>query len=334
MKNHRRIWLSLLIGTVLIGLWLCLVDIEAVTVYSKKVNLRWFSLACLFYFFAYFIRSLRWRAILKPLVKMSISNSYLLCLASNFINYIIPLRLGEVGKSIFLKNKWGLPKSRTLPTVILDKAMDLFPVVPLLCFIPFACLNFKSAVLPILFFVLIALLVSIGLLVFSLKRPESMIKTLSTCFAWLPYGTRNRLMAFFDPLVRGMKIFERKPLKLIEIFFWTILAVLADAVYFMFMFYSFDYFAAFLVVLIGYTIINLSCFLPTPPAQIGSNELLFIMVFSLGLGIEGNLVASTEIFAHIVIGTLIATSGIAAATFLGFRIGETFSELSVDNPKS
>jgi len=110
MKNKRlNLLIGSIIGIIFLILWFNLIDIKEFASYFKTYNL-WKTIPYLgYYFLAYFFRSLRWKEILKPLSKTTTWESYGVFNTGLLINYLIPIRLSEVAKSIILKMKKHIP---------------------------------------------------------------------------------------------------------------------------------------------------------------------------------------------------------------------------------
>jgi len=67
---------------------------------------------------------------------MKILESFSYFMAGMLINYIIPIRAGEVAKSFFLKKNEGVKISKSLPSIFIDKLTDLFPIIVIIILIP------------------------------------------------------------------------------------------------------------------------------------------------------------------------------------------------------
>src|SRR5207249_12056679 len=83
------------------------------------------------------IRSLRWKLFLNPIGKVSTLKAIQLFLIGIFLNFLLPIRDGEVAKSLMLKRIAGIPISQSLPTVAMDKALDLMPALFIMAIVPF-----------------------------------------------------------------------------------------------------------------------------------------------------------------------------------------------------
>ena len=131
-------------------------------------------------------------------------------------------------------------------------------------------------------------------------------------------------MGFF---VSGMGVARHNFRALPELLGLTGLAVLIDASYFFLMFRAFGIDVAFLRVLFGYTLLTLSYILPTPPAQIGYNELVIGLIFAGGLAgaaIPRDEVMAVIVVAHALTGLIITGVGLWSFWSMGIRVSESF----------
>lgn len=85
----------------------------------------------------YAIRAEKWKALLKPIgIEMSFISSLKIYLIGTFYGSVTPGRAGEVSRSFYMGDK----KSRTIPTVIIDRVTDI------------VCLLALSAITIVVFF--------------------------------------------------------------------------------------------------------------------------------------------------------------------------------------
>ena len=79
-----------------------------------------------------------------------------------------------------------------------------------------------------------------------------------------------------------------------------------------------------LVVLYGYTLFNLSFILPSPPGQVGSNELIGLLIFSGVFRVSRTGVGAMFLFSHPWTATLMACSGMACLSAMSLNLRSTF----------
>ncbi|HTP01656.1 MAG TPA: lysylphosphatidylglycerol synthase transmembrane domain-containing protein [Anaerolineales bacterium] len=136
LKDAKR-WLpGALISIVLIGAILYFVDIPRVLLAITSANYAVLAVATVLAFAWMFLRAVVWRTLLRdrPTYRdtlMSLGEGYLL-------NNILPFRLGEIGRVYMLSRKSGLPFAEVLPSVFIERAVDIaFTVGIFLASLPF-----------------------------------------------------------------------------------------------------------------------------------------------------------------------------------------------------
>ncbi|HEY4384529.1 MAG TPA: lysylphosphatidylglycerol synthase transmembrane domain-containing protein, partial [Ktedonobacteraceae bacterium] len=129
-----RVILGLLIGVGLLFLISKIVNIPA-TIAILRVRLTtpqgigFALLSGIAFLTAFSIRGVRWKLFLNPIGKVSTLKAIQLFLVGIFLNFLLPVRGGEVAKSLMLKRISNIPISQSLPTVAMDKALDLMPAL-------------------------------------------------------------------------------------------------------------------------------------------------------------------------------------------------------------
>jgi len=323
-QKNKQLIISLVVGIILIALWLRFIDVKKMLEYFKEINLWWVIISLVIYVSAYFVRSIRWRVILKPVTNTTIVEIFSLFMAGMFVNYVVPIRAGELAKGYFLKKTRKITMSKSLPTVFFDKMMDLLPVLLLFILIPFVARDINPIVMQLLYILLGIFIFFLLIIIFCIFKKKYASNILKIFFVWLPKKWRLSVNNFIERFVEGMSVIKDPKIITISLAL-TLLAVLLDSLYILTMFKAFGFQMAFVVALFGYTLVNLSYILPTPPAQIGSNEAIFVIVFTLLFGIDRNLVSATMAFAHLVSGTIIFLLGFLSLNWLGLNFSQALN---------
>ncbi|MGZ4940334.1 MAG: lysylphosphatidylglycerol synthase transmembrane domain-containing protein, partial [Halobacteriota archaeon] len=136
-----RITLGLIVGIVLLVLVLRYVNLSAVlSVLEENLRTpRGIALALLAgvaYLLAWSIRGIRWKLFLNPIGEVSVFKAIALYQIAVFVNFLLPVQGGEVVKCFLLRRSTNIAVSASLPTVMLDKTMDLMPVLVILAIVP------------------------------------------------------------------------------------------------------------------------------------------------------------------------------------------------------
>lgn len=253
-------------------------------------------------------------------VKLSISKIYFFWMAGHFINYLIPIRAGELAKSIFLKKTDSLAISRTLPSVFIDKMFDSIAIFIVLILWPFLNITVSRILILLIALLLLVVIISIVILIYSSLARERVVRIIHKIFFFLPKRFEERFLYLLNIFIEGIGLFRHHLNLLPKVILLTILAVLLDSIYFSFVFLAFNQNINFFMILFGYTLINLSYILPQPPAQIGSNEIMMVIIFSVGLGLDKEMVSAVMAGAHIMTGLLISGIGLLALNYTGTRL--------------
>src|SRR5262245_23774049 len=95
-------------------------------------------LAGIAYLLAYSTRGIRWKLFLNPVAgsKVSTFKAIRLFLVGIFLNFLLPIQGGEVSKSLMLKRIADIPMSRSLPTVAMDRSLDLMSALFIVTIVP------------------------------------------------------------------------------------------------------------------------------------------------------------------------------------------------------
>src|SRR6266568_1750546 len=137
-----KVTLGLLVGIGLLFLVARFVDIPAtISVLKQRLTTPQGILLALLsgvaFLTAFSIRGVRWKLFLNPVGKVSTFKAIQLFLVGIFLNFLLPIRGGEVAKSLMLKRIANIPVSKSLPTVAMDKALDLMPALFIMAIVPF-----------------------------------------------------------------------------------------------------------------------------------------------------------------------------------------------------
>jgi len=136
MKDAKR-WLpGALVSIILIAAILSVVDLRAVADAIRHANYFYllFAVALSFLFIA--IRAQVWRTLLRD--KPSYSDTFWTVGEGYILNNFLPFRLGEVGRAFLLSRKTGMPFMEVLPTIVIERAMDLgYTAIVFLAAIPY-----------------------------------------------------------------------------------------------------------------------------------------------------------------------------------------------------
>lgn len=318
-----RTAVGLAAGGILIVTFLRLVNVSAV--YQRLTHLSiGYALSCGAAFLAaYVVRALRWRCLLRP-CQVSRRRVIAIYWVATFLNMLLPVRGGELAKSLLLRHTDGIPVSRSLATVSMDKTMDLLPAVVLVMLLPFVGLHLSRP----LWLLLAAALAFVGcggavLALAAWRRDRAEALLARTLITLLPRRVAKHIEPFIVQFVDTLLALMRQPRLLFIAATYTIVAVGFDALFCLLAFRAVGVAIAVPVVLYGYTFFNLAFILPTPPGQVGSNELIGLLIFSGLFRVNRSGVAAMFLFAHPWSAVLLTCTGLACLSAMGLTLRST-----------
>jgi len=189
----KKTYLSFLISFLILYWIFSKIDFYLLVNSIKNANFIWFFVAFGCFYASVFLKSIRWKLLLKDAeINVDLKDSFLIFYLSMFVNSIVPAKIGDVYRSYLLKQKNNAPISLSFATVFIERIFDLMTMIPLLLI--FGIISFNANVpLEILLalkygMVLIVLLISFTLIFLKLntkfmkKINNNLIKNVFTNF--------------------------------------------------------------------------------------------------------------------------------------------------------
>ena len=249
---------------------------------------------------AFSIRGIRWSLFLRPIKHISPYKTIRIFWVAVFMNFLLPVQGGEVIKTFLLKRTDGVPISHSLPTVAMDKALDLMPALFLLAVMPFIPgVHMSLALWLILGFVSSILLgVIFTVLLTAWNRPKA-IKFIGMMLKLLPMGIGKKIEGFAFGFIDSLLAGASRPKTFIPAILLTCGALSCDGLFAWMCFRvvgitNMSYGTS----IFGYTLFNMFTILPSPPGQLGSNETYGPLVFNQLLGFPKTNVLAMFLFSH------------------------------------
>ncbi len=284
---------------------------------------------------AFSIRGIRWKLFLHPVVgnKVSAFKAIQLYLISIFLNFLLPIQGGEMAKCLMIKRITGIPISRSLPTVAMDRSLDLMPALFIITIVPIlgVHMDFKLwLVLGIVVGLLVCLISFIGLATW--KR-ASAIAFLQTITNMLPKAIGDKIEGFATGFVDSLLLGASRPRIFLPAILLTCLALTFDGVFAMLAFWAIGYYIPLGTAIFGYTLYNMFNILPTPPGQVGSNEAIGLLVFGGLLHLKSSNVLAMFVFSHPWAALIMTTCGMTCLSALGLTIAKIMKAPPEENDK-
>lgn len=313
------------LGVALLAAWLWLVDLEAVSETLRKANWGVVALAAGLGVTSSVIRASRWRLVLKPVAKVPRLDLWLISLASSLINFVVPIRSGEIARSLFLKQRDSVPISASLPTVAVDRSLDLFAVLSIGAIGILSGLQLGGS-LSIILVLGAGLFLSFATFVISAIFWQERLKRV---VAWsvprfIGENFRNQLIGILNGLIYGFTAIGRQPRSLLPLIVMSFITALLDAGVFFLLFVSVGSPINPLVAITGYALFAITFILPGAPGYIGSMEAFGSLIFGGALGIPLAASASVVLMFHALNALILGIFGGIAIWALGFRPSTAF----------
>jgi len=270
---------------------------------------------------AWSIRGVRWKLFLNPIGEVSTLKAVELYLVGVFLNFLLPIRGGEVAKSLMLKRTSGIPVSKSLPTVAMDKALDLMPALFIMVIVPFLPgIKMNIELWLVLAFVGGLLMCLIFFVILAAWKRDAAIRLLQRMTGLLPKVIAGKIEGFATGFVDSLLMGASQPRIFVPAMLLTVVAVTFDALFAMLAFWTIGFPIPFGTAIFGYTVYNVFYILPTPPGQVGSNEFVGLLVFHQLLSMPAKQVGAMFFFSHPWAALLMTVSGMVCLSALGLKI--------------
>ncbi len=284
MKDlQKKTWTKFTAGIIIsiIFLYFAVRKVECSLVLEeiKKTSIPLIVLSIIVAYLNLFIRAFRWRYILIPIKKIPLHKITSYLLVGFTINNLFPLRVGEIGRSVFLGKKEGISKSSALASVIIERCFDLVGIAvyfPILIIAVTLTANTKMYMLIMVSIVLAGIILAYVMVV---KREFSR-RIFGVLTIILPERIRNRINDFLDSFLDGFLIIRRKRqiafLLFSSVFIWFVTMIIVFI-----RFNAFHLPLSFQVAVLTVITVNIAGALPSSPGQIGVAHFAYVVALSL-----------------------------------------------------
>lgn len=329
MKIFLRILVNTLIGVALIIIWLKFVDLEQIVKVLASVDLRYLGAYFGFFVFSGLIRSARLKILLNK-YNLTYKNLIFLNFLSQLLSFLIPLRVGEITKSVYFTTKLNISLSKSIIWIFIDRFLDFWVDLVLIGIL----LYFVPSKLPYNFEQIIILI----LVVFSVI-PVLMIKSSRFSKKFFSFASRfmvwPKLKSWFvsttHSVIDGFEILHRHPLELLLLIGLTIVASISDSMYWLIVLTALGVKIEFINNLLGSLLAALTYLVPSAPGYIGSAEAAGLAVFGGILGLDPNLASAASLLSHVLTTLALLIAGVASLYFLKFNLNLVWEKLTKRN---
>lgn len=261
--------------------------------------------------------AVRWRVLLLNAAPVRWSEAFSYIMIGYAVNAVLPLRLGDVSRILFINRKHGVNFAFTTATLIMERLLDVLTMVVLagliMSVIPVPEL-IRHAVRAVAFTAVgtCLLLILVSRSQQRLARLESYLNGYWSCrFLGAGFGILKKLSGALKVMTEHKQIVFFGLLSLLS---WMV-AGLSMVCYVRAFDLQVPWFAGFLLLVI----INLGSAIPSSPGFLGVFEYLFVMALSVWL-VDGSVSLGVAIVIHAINLGLILGLGLIAAWWEGVKL--------------
>lgn len=233
-----RLWLSLSISILLLGLLVWRADVGETVGSLREANYLFLIPGIAIYFVAVLFRTVRWRLLLLPLCNATTRRLYPVVVIGYMANNLLPMRLGELVRSYYVGEREEVSKSAALATIAVERVVDgvtlLFLLVVASIFLPVAGLleglgRSSGISWPVLMaLVVIPFMAALGVLITLAYRPGWILLLVGPLVRRLPGGAAGRVEGLVELFVTGLGVL-RQPRRVAALFALSLPVWLAEA---------------------------------------------------------------------------------------------------------
>lgn len=325
-KLFLRIIVNTLLGLVLVLVWLKFVNLDEITKTLSQVRLS--SLLPIFFFFltANAIRSLKLKIFISRIRKIKYLDLLFLNGVANMLNFLIPIRAGEIAKGVYLSQNYNLPMAKSLIWTFLDRFID-FVVV------------FIAAALTLLIvptnlgpnFILISatiaamLILATYLIVYKQDLAQKLFNIFEIFLVLKPFKKFFRKITSF--FLESFQVFKRPAKDILLIFLVSVLGYFSDALIWVYSFKAIGVDQGLLKIFLAQLLSALTYLVPAAPGYVGSAEASGLLIFSGIFGIAANTASSMIVLFHVVAVIYFIVFGLFSLYMIKFDLGAVWRKL-------
>jgi uncharacterized protein (TIRG00374 family) len=132
LLRRKRFWLGLVITVGFLAFFLARTSFKEIRDAFSGADYALAFASVPLYFVGFWIRTIRWRCLLRPVCDVSVARLYPVVLVGLMANNVAPARVGEIVRAYLLGERESLNKSTALGTIAVDRAFDGLTLVAML----------------------------------------------------------------------------------------------------------------------------------------------------------------------------------------------------------
>ncbi len=141
-KSYIKILIGLIIGLLSFIAWSKFINLNTILNNFKTIKIFPAILGGGFFILSFILKTLRWGKILLPIKKIKFLDLFKSYMCGIYINWVMPLKFGEVVQTYVLKKNNSIPILQSLPTVFIDRIFSLGSTLVVFLILPFLPFRF------------------------------------------------------------------------------------------------------------------------------------------------------------------------------------------------
>lgn len=314
--------IGVLVSVAIIAWLFYAIDWNEVLTQLTTVRYIYFIPVFLIILLQFVLRTFRWKYLVPDKSTMPFGLSFDGIMIGNFVNYILPLRAGEIFRPIFLSTKSNNSFSNCFAALVIERFFDLSMVLIMFSFSLMGAANLPNWVnqgaTALLFLALLILIYIILVMIF----PKLIRKFTNICLTPIPSSISNFLEHFLNGLFEGAEVIkDKKNLFMVVILSMLVWIVTAWQYYMLLLIFDGIQATYYQGVLIT-VIIALAVAAPSAPGFLGVFQAACILAFHL-IGLDKESATTYALLSHLQMYIFVIGYGV----FLMFKYGLKISDL-------
>jgi uncharacterized protein (TIRG00374 family) len=203
LLRQKRFWLSLFVSVGFLAFFLYRTNFHEIADAFGGANYALAFAAVPLYFVGFWIRTIRWRLLLRPLVDIPTQRLYPVVLVGLMANNVLPARVGELVRAYLVGEREPISKPAALGTIAVDRVFDGLTLVAILAAVSAfsgtdSTVKYTGIGTAVVFFAAAACLVALAF------SPERARGWLLKFLRWLPTGIEHRVENLMDNFLSGL----------------------------------------------------------------------------------------------------------------------------------
>ncbi len=210
MLRSKRFWFGLLISVGFLAFFLYRTDFNGIWEAFKGADYALALAAVPLYFLGFWIRTMRWRVLMKHVKDLPTLRLYPVVLIGLMANNVMPARVGELVRAYLVGERENVSKSAALGTIAVDRIFDGLTLVAILAGVT-AFSGTDAKIRDIGFgtgVVFLAGTIVLGALAFSPDKARGLALRLLNM---LPHGLEEKIEGILDNFLEGLQSLRSPP---------------------------------------------------------------------------------------------------------------------------